>query len=134
MSVSISDRASCKPTRALAAQQDLSFCRSSLASQVAQIRGGAADSAHSSAGAVYARVNWSNGLSCSQMRGSNADCLLLAFANAQGQMRQRFLHLVDQNQAQVAGLEPRQRSVDGQKLAAHFLDAARAAGVLQAGA
>ena len=46
-------------------------------------------------------------------------------------MRQRFVDLVDEDQAEVSGAQVGERRVDGQKLAAHFLDVFRASGVLQ---
>ena len=54
-----------------------------------------------------------------------------AFGNALGDVRQRFFDLIDQDQAQVAGLEVGQRGIDGEEFAVDFLDVAGPAGVRQ---
>ena len=54
------------------------------------------------------------------------------FPDALGDVLQRFLDLVDQDQAQVAGLQARQRRVDGQELAVDLIDLLGAGGVDQA--
>jgi len=47
-------------------------------------------------------------------------------------MRQRGIHIVDEDQAQVAWFEARQSGVDGQEFTADFLDRRGSAGFFQA--
>ena len=51
-------------------------------------------------------------------------------ADSLGDMRQRFIDLVDEDQAEVSGAQLGERRVDGQELAAYFLDVFCPPGVL----
>ena len=52
-----------------------------------------------------------------------------AFSDPLLDVRQRFFHLIDEDQAQIARIEARQGGIDGEKLTAYFLDDAGALGV-----
>ena len=55
---------------------------------------------------------------------------MCSLADSLGDMRQRFIDLVDEDQAEVSGAQLGERRVDGQELAAHFLDVFCPPGVL----